>query len=269
MNAPAIASKTWQTLAAHARHARGIHLRDLFAADQGRFGRFSVEQCGMLLDFSKQRLTAEARHALLGLWWAADLPGWIVRMRAGEAINHTEGRAVLHHALRHQGTRPILHNGLDVMPEVRAVLEQMRRFCHDIHGGDWRGATGEKILDVVNIGIGGSDLGPKMATQALAAHRHPHINLHYVSNLDGAHLAGVLAKVSPRTTLFVIASKTFTTQETMQNAASARRWLVEALGEAAVRRHFVAVSTNLGEVARFGIDPDNAFAFWDWVGGRF
>ncbi|MBK6402592.1 MAG: glucose-6-phosphate isomerase [Rhodocyclaceae bacterium] len=269
MNAPAIASKTWQTLAAHARHARGIHLRDLFAADPGRFGRFSVEQCGMLLDFSKQRLTAEAQHALLGLWWAADLPGWIERMRAGEAINHTEGRAVLHHALRHQGTRPILHNGLDVMPEVRAVLEQMRRFCHDIHGGDWRGATGEKILDVVNIGIGGSDLGPKMATQALAAHRHPHINLHYVSNLDGAHLAGVLAKVSPRTTLFVIASKTFTTQETMQNAASARRWLVEALGEAAVRRHFVAVSTHLSEVAKFGIDPDNAFAFWDWVGGRF
>jgi glucose-6-phosphate isomerase len=122
MNAPAIASKTWQTLAAHARHARGIHLRDLFAADPGRFGRFSVEQCGMLLDFSKQRLTAEAQHALLGLWWAADLPGWIERMRAGEAINHTEGRAVLHHALRHQGTRPILHNGLDVMPEVRAVL---------------------------------------------------------------------------------------------------------------------------------------------------
>ena len=269
MNASALTSKTWQTLATHAERTRGVHLRELFAADPARFDRCSVEQCGMLLDFSKQRLTAEALRALHGLWWAADLPGWIERMRAGEAINHTEGRAVLHHALRHQGSRPILHNGLDVMPEVRAVLEQMRRFCHDIHSGEWRGATGEKILDVVNIGIGGSDLGPKMATQALAAHRQPHINLHYVSNLDSAHLAGVLAKVSPRTTLFVIASKTFTTQETMQNAASARRWLVEALGEAAVRRHFVAVSTNLGEVTRFGIDPDNAFAFWDWVGGRF
>ena len=269
MNGSATASNTWQTLAAHAEGMRGAHLRELFAADPQRFARFSVEQCGMLLDFSKQRLTAAALHSLHGLWWAADLPGWIGRMRAGEAINHTEGRAVLHHALRHQGTRPILHNGLDVMPDVRAVLEQMRRFCHDIHGGDWRGATGEQILDIVNIGIGGSDLGPKMATQALAAHRQPRINLHYVSNLDSAHLATTLAKVSPRTTLFVIASKTFTTQETMQNAVSARRWLVEALGEPAVRRHFVAVSTNLGEVTRFGIDPDNAFAFWDWVGGRF
>jgi glucose-6-phosphate isomerase len=269
MTAPVIASKTWQTLAAHAERARGIHLRDLFAADPERFRRFSVEHGGLLLDFSKQRLTQETLNALHGLWWAADVPGWIARMRAGEAINHTEGRAVLHHALRHQGTRPVLQNGLDVMPQVRAVLEQIRRFCHDIHSGDWRGATGEKILDVVNIGIGGSDLGPKMATQALAAHHVPHINVHYVSNLDGAHLATTLAKVSPRTTLFVIASKTFTTQETMQNAASARRWLVDTLGEQAVRRHFVAVSTNLSAVAKFGIDPDNAFAFWDWVGGRF
>jgi glucose-6-phosphate isomerase len=265
----AVASKTWQTLAGHAKRARAEHLRDLFAADPQRFRRFSLEHSGLLLDFSKQRLTAEALATLQGLWWEADLPGWIARLRAGEAINHTEGRAVLHHALRHQGTRPILHNGLDVMPQVRAVLEQMRRFCNALHSGEWRGATGEQILDVVNIGIGGSDLGPKMATQALAAHRIPHIRVHYVSNLDGAHLATTLSGLSPRTTLFVIASKTFTTQETMQNAASARRWLVEALGEAAVRRHFVAVSTNLPEVTMFGIDPDNAFAFWDWVGGRF
>jgi glucose-6-phosphate isomerase len=265
----AVASKTWQTLAGHARQAGALHLRDLFAADPQRFQRFSLEQGGLLLDFSKQRLTTEALAALHGLWWEADMAGWIGRLRAGEAINHTEGRAVLHHALRHQGTRPILHNGLDVMPQVRAVQEQMRRFCNALHSGEWRGATGEQILDVVNIGIGGSDLGPKMATQALAACRIPHIRVHYVSNLDGAHLATTLSGLSPRTTLFVIASKTFTTQETMQNAASARRWLVEALGEAAVRRHFVAVSTNLPEVAKFGIDPDNAFAFWDWVGGRF
>jgi glucose-6-phosphate isomerase len=265
----AIATKTWQTLAAHGERARTLHLRDLFAADPQRFQRFSFEQGGLLLDLSKQRLTPEAFAALHGLWWAADLPAWQARLQAGEAINHTEGRAVLHHALRYQGNRAILQGNHDVMPLVRAVLEQMRRFCAAIHSGEWRGATGEQILDVVNIGIGGSDLGPKMASEALAAHRVPHLKVHYVSNLDGAHLASVLAGLSPRTTLFVIASKTFTTQETMQNAASARRWLVEALGEAAVRRHFVAVSTNLAEVAKFGIDPDNAFAFWDWVGGRF
>jgi glucose-6-phosphate isomerase len=265
----AVASKTWQSLGDHARRMQGTHLRDLFAMDPQRFEHFSLEHSGLLVDFSKQRLTAEVLTTLSGLWWEADMAGWINRLRSGEAINDTEGRAVLHHALRHQGTRPILHNGLDVMPQVRAVLDQMRKFCAALHSGEWRGATGEQILDIVNIGIGGSDLGPKMVTEALAAYRVPHIRVHYVSNLDGAHLATTLSSLSPRTTLFVIASKTFTTQETMQNAASARQWLVEALGEAAVRRHFVAVSTNLPAVATFGIDPDNAFAFWDWVGGRF
>lgn len=265
----AVASKTWQTLAEHARRMQAAHLRDLFAADPQRFERFSLAHGGLLVDYSKQRISAEIMASLAGLWWEADLPGWINRLRAGDAINHTEGRAVLHHALRHQGTRPILHNGLDVMPQVRAVLDRMRCFCGDLHSGKWHGASGDPIFDVVNIGIGGSDLGPKMATQALAACQVPHLRVHYVSNLDGAHLATTLAQLDPRTTLFVIASKTFTTQETMQNAASARQWLVEALGESAVRRHFVAVSTNLQEVAKFGIDPDYAFAFWDWVGGRF
>jgi glucose-6-phosphate isomerase len=265
----AVASKTWQILAGHAKWARTLHLRDLFAADPQRFRRFSLEHGGLLLDFSKQRLTAEALAALQGLWWEADMAGSIARLRAGEAINHTEGRAVLHHALRHQGTRPILHNGLDVMPQVRAVLDQMRRFCADLHSGKWRGAADDPIFDVVNIGIGGSDLGPKMVAEALASFQVPHLRVHFVSNLDGAHLATTLAHLDPRTTLFIIASKTFTTQETMQNAASARHWIVEALGESAVRRHFVAVSTNLPEVTMFGIDPDNAFAFWDWVGGRF
>ena len=162
-----------------------------------------------------------------------------------------------------------LHGGRDVMPGVQGELEKMRRFAAAIHGRHWRGATGEPISDIVNIGIGGSDLGPRMATRALAAFRHPELRVHYVANLDGADLATVLAGLQPRTTLFIIASKTFTTQETMQNAASARHWLVQALGEAAVARHFVAVSTNLAEVARFGIDPENAFAFWDWVGGRY
>jgi glucose-6-phosphate isomerase len=163
----------------------------------------------------------------------------------------------------------VLHAGHDVMPAVHAELEKMRHFVGEIHGRHWRGATGEPISDIVNIGIGGSDLGPRMATQALAAFHHPELKVHYVANLDGADLATVLAGLQPRTTLFIIASKTFTTQETMQNAASARKWLTTALGEGAVARHFVAVSTNLAEVARFGIDPANAFAFWDWVGGRY
>ncbi|MCM2308561.1 MAG: glucose-6-phosphate isomerase [Sulfuritalea sp.] len=258
----------WQALSRAAESGRGVHLRDLFAADSQRFSRFSVTWNDWLLDYSKQRVTQETMALLGGLWQAADVPGWIARMRAGEPINHTEGRAALHIALRHP-TGPIMHAGQDVMPAVHAELDKMRRFAGEIHGRHWRGATGEPISDVVNIGIGGSDLGPRMATQALAAFRHPDIRVHYVANLDGADLATVLATVQPRTTLFVIASKTFTTQETMQNAASARHWLVHALGEAAVARHFVAVSTNLAEVARFGIEPANAFAFWDWVGGRY
>ena len=263
-------SASWQALARAAENARMTRLRDLFAADAQRFAHLSTSWDGWLLDYSKQRVTPQTMDLLLQLWPAADVPGWIARMRAGAAINHTEGRAALHVALRHPaGKGPILHEGRDVMPAVHAELEKMRRFCGDIHGRHWRGATGEPITDVVNIGIGGSDLGPRMATQALAAFRHPDLRVHFVANLDGADLATTLATLQPRTTLFIIASKTFTTQETMQNAASARHWLVQALGEAAVARHFVAVSTNLGEVAGFGIDPANAFAFWDWVGGRY
>ncbi|MDP2810917.1 MAG: glucose-6-phosphate isomerase, partial [Rhodocyclaceae bacterium] len=238
MTAPAVTSEPWKALAAHAETLRGAHLRDLFANDPGRFARFSLEHDGLLLDFSKQRIDDETMTNLRALWRVAEGPAWIGRMRAGEAINHTEGRAVLHHALRHRGSQPIRltcqNVGQDVMPQVRAVLDQMRRFCHAIHSGEWRGATGEPIRDIVNIGIGGSDLGPKMATQALAAHRHcdhaghPHLRVHYVSNVDGAHLATTLTDLSPRTTLFVIASKTFTTQETMQNAHSARAWLTES-----------------------------------------
>ncbi|WIM04543.1 MAG: glucose-6-phosphate isomerase [Candidatus Nitricoxidivorans perseverans] len=282
MTAPAVTSEPWEALAAHAGAMRGAHLRDLFESDPGRFARFSLGHDGLLLDYSKQRVTDETMAHLRALWRAVGGTAWVARMRAGEAINHTEGRAALHHALRHAfgplKSQPVRLSGQDVMPLVRAVLDQMRRFCHAIHSGEWRGATGEPIRDIVNIGIGGSDLGPKMATQALAAHRHchhgqpphlPFLRVHYVSNVDGAHLATTLADLSPRTTLFVIASKTFTTQETMQNAHSARTWLTESLGKAAVARHFVAVSTNLAGVSHFGIDPENAFAFWDWVGGRF
>jgi glucose-6-phosphate isomerase len=266
---PAIAA-VWPQLAAAADSLRGSHLRELFAADDGRFSACSASWEGWLLDYSKQRIDSKAMALLCDLWRAADLPGWMGRMRAGEAINHTERRAALHIALRHPaGKGPILQAGHDVMPAVHAELDKMRRFCAEVHGRHWRGATGEPITDIVNIGIGGSDLGPRMATQALMGFRHPELRVHYVANLDGADLATTLSALQPRTTLFIIASKTFTTQETMQNATSARAWLVQALGEAAVARHFVAVSTNLTEVARFGIDPANAFTFWDWVGGRY
>jgi glucose-6-phosphate isomerase len=266
----AATAAAWKALDEEAGSIRGAHLRDMFAADAQRFSSLSTRWNDWLLDYSKQHVTTAGMGRLHELWQAADVPGWIARMRAGEAINHTERRAALHIALRHPaGKGPILQAGRDVMPDVLRELDRMRDFAAQIHGRHWRGATGEPITDIVNIGIGGSDLGPRMATQALAAFRHPELTVHYVANLDGADLATVLATLQPRTTLFVIASKTFTTQETMQNAASARHWLVQALGEAAVARHFVAVSTNLAEVARFGIDPANAFAFWDWVGGRY
>jgi glucose-6-phosphate isomerase len=268
---PILNSPAWKHAERHAHGLRDVHLRTLFDEDPARFARLSVRWSAgddWLLDLSKQRLRPETLPLLAGLWEAADVPGWIAKMRAGVPINHTEGRAVLHVALRHAGG-PIAVDGQDVMPDVRAVLEKMRAFCNAVHSGQWRGATGEPITDVVNIGIGGSDLGPRMATQALAAHRIPHLRVHYVANVDGADLATTLAGLSPRTTLFIIASKTFTTQETMQNACSARDWLTATLGQAAVSRHFVAVSTALDKVAAFGIDPANAFAFWDWVGGRF
>lgn len=256
---PILSSPVWRTLEEHAERLRRQHLRDLFVADPARFARLSRSWRDWLLDFSKQRLDAEALAALAALWEVADVPGWIARMRAGEAINHTEGRAVLHIALRESPPRP----------EVAAVLAKMRAFCADIHAGHWRGATGEPITDIVNIGIGGSDLGPRMATQALAAYHRPHLSVHFVANVDGAELATTLARLRPAQTLFIVASKTFTTQETMQNAESARAWITGALGESAVSRHFVAVSTALDKVAAFGIDPAQAFAFWDWVGGRF
>ncbi|CAB1370736.1 glucose-6-phosphate isomerase [Denitratisoma oestradiolicum] len=261
-------SPLWQGLEQQSARLNKLHLRNL-CADPERFSRCSLEWDGLLLDFSKQRIDGPTLDLLRQLWQWRDGPGWLARMITGEPINHTEGRAVLHMALRAAPDQAILCQGRDVMPDVAAVLDRMEDFCRRIHQGQWRGAGGEMIRNVVNIGIGGSDLGPKMATQALNACQVPGLKLHYVSNVDGAHLAATLADLDPATTLFIIASKTFTTQETMQNAASARQWLVATLGEGAVARHFVAVSTNLKAVAEFGIDPANAFAFWDWVGGRF
>jgi glucose-6-phosphate isomerase len=276
-------SAAWQALERHAKAMAGVHLRELFAADPDRFARFSLRENDLLLDYSKNRVTEETIRLLLDLAREGELEAWRARMFAGDRINTTENRAVLHVALRNHSDRPILVDGRDVMPQVNAVLARMRDFSERVRGGAWRGHNGATITDVVNIGIGGSDLGPQMVCAALepyqargaraaeggSAPRHP-LRPHFVSNVDGAHLVDTLAELDPARTLFVIASKTFTTLETMTNAASARAWLVEKLGaEAAVAKHFVAVSTNAQEVAAFGIDPANMFVFWDWVGGRY
>ncbi len=257
----AVATPAWQTLAALAADEGALSLRERFAADPDRFQRFSRRLDGLLLDFSKQRIGPEIFAALLELAAAADLEGWREKLAAGEAINVSEGRAVRHMDLRAGATAPAA---------VRAVLSRLEDFCAAIHGGTWRGHSGERVTDVVNLGIGGSDLGPRMAVRALASFQQPDLRVHFVANVDGADLATVLAKLNPRTTLFVVASKTFTTLETMTNAASAREWLIAAAGSsAAVGRHFVAVSSNLGATGAFGIAPENVFEFWDWVGGRF
>ena len=254
-------SPAWRDLTAHAEVLRPLHLRELFAADPERFANFSLRHGGLLLDFSKQRVGAETLALLRQFATAADLDGWKARMVAGDPINHTEDRAVRHMALR---------SGDQAPAEVRAVLARMQRFCESIHSGRRRGFSGERISDVVNIGIGGSDLGPRMAVKALAAWQQPDINVHFVANVDSADIAPLLARLNPRTTLFIVASKTFTTLETLTNARTARDWLVTAAGDpSAVARHFVALSTNLDATWEFGIAAENVFEFWDWVGGRF
>ena len=260
----------WRALADHAVALKAVHLRELFEKDPQRFDRFAIEDDGLLLDLSKNRITEETLGLLLDLARAVDVEGWRDRMFAGEAINVTEGRAVLHVALRNRSNRPISVDGEDVMPAVNSVLDQMRAFTERVRGGAWRGHDRQTITDIVNIGIGGSDLGPLMVTEALQPYGREDLRAHFVSNVDGAHLTHCLAKLDPARTLFVVASKTFSTQETMTNATSARSWLVEQSGdESAVSKHFVAVSTNGDAVASFGIDIANMFAFWDWVGGRY
>jgi glucose-6-phosphate isomerase len=263
------ASPAWQALKAHSEITGRRHLRELFAQDPERFSRFSLRLGDILLDYSKHRITADTMELLFELARSVDVEGWRDRMFTGGKINTTENRAVLHVALRNRSGRPILVDGLDVMPGIEAVLEKMRLFSEQVRNGAWRGSTGETITNVVNIGIGGSDLGPVMVCEALKPYQRPDLRPHFVSNVDGAHLTHTLAGLDPARTLFIVASKTFTTQETMTNAASARGWLTEALGEDAVAKHFVAVSTNATEVARFGIDTANMFEFWDWVGGRY
>ena len=262
-------SSAWKALEEHAKTTGAQHMRDLFAADPERFGRFSVRLGDLLLDYSKNRITAETISLLVALAREAKLEEWREKMFSGAKINTTEGRAVLHVALRNTADRPIVVDGTDVMPGVMRVREQMRTFSDAVRNGSWRGKTGKAITDVVNIGIGGSDLGPVMVTEALKPYQKPGLRVHFTSNVDGSHIAETLKTLNPETSLFIVASKTFTTQETMANAESAKAWLVQALGADAVARHFIALSTNEKAVRTFGIDPANMFEFWDWVGGRF
>ena len=260
----------WQALVAHQRQISTLHMRELFAEDPGRGARMTRDVAGLHVDYSKHIVTDETLRLLFALARAVDLEGWRERMFTGAHINNTEDRAVLHVALRHRGDEPVVADGSDVMPEVNAVLERVLDFAARVRSGIWTGHTGKAITDVVNIGIGGSNLGPKMVCEALTPYQSAAPRPHFVSNVDGTHLVETLKPLDPETTLFIVASKTFTTQETMTNAQSARAWLVERLGdEAAVGRHFVAVSTNAERVSAFGIDTDNMFGFWDWVGGRY
>lgn len=260
----------WKALEAHRDELGRISLARLFAEDPHRFERFSLVLDDLLIDLSKNLWTAETLRLLLQLARAAEVEAWRERMWAGERINTTENRAVLHVALRHRGPEPILCDGRDVMPEVRSVLGRMKAFTEEVRSGARRGATGAAITDIVNIGIGGSDLGPQMVCRALDHLARPDLRAHFVSNVDGAQLAATLARLDPATTLFVVASKTFTTQETMANAHSARAWFLARAGDPAhIARHFVAVSTNAPRVREFGIAPENMFVFWDWVGGRY
>ncbi|WP_089604503.1 glucose-6-phosphate isomerase [Escherichia coli] len=260
----------WQALQKHFDEMKDVTIADLFAKDGDRFSKFSAtfgDQ--MLVDYSKNRITEETLAKLQDLAKECDLAGAIKSMFSGEKINRTENRAVLHVALRNRSNTPILVDGKDVMPEVNAVLEKMKTFSEAVISGEWKGYTGKAITDVVNIGIGGSDLGPYMVTEALRPYKN-HLNMHFVSNVDGTHIAEVLKKVNPETTLFLVASKTFTTQETMTNAHSARDWFLKAAGdEKHVAKHFAALSTNAKAVGEFGIDTANMFEFWDWVGGRY
>jgi glucose-6-phosphate isomerase len=263
-------SPAWLALAAHRQAMAGVQMRDLFAQDPQRFARFSLNFQDLLFDYAKNRITDETMTLLLALAAQAQVPAAIAAMFSGQKINNTEDRAVLHIALRNRSNRPILVDGADVMPAVNAVLAKMRRFSERVRSGAWTGYSGQAITDIVNVGIGGSDLGPKMVTLALKPYTRATLRSHFVSNVDGTDMAETLKALDPATTLFLIASKTFTTQETMTNAHTARTWLLAtAQDEAAVAKHFVALSTNTAGVTSFGIDPANMFEFWDWVGGRY
>lgn len=263
-------SSAWLALTAHQETISKQTMREMFAADPARFDRFSLQVDGLLLDYSKNLITEETQTLLLNLARQSKLDDWITRMFNGEKINTSEQRAVLHTALRAPQGTSINMDGKDIMPDVLRVRDHMRRFSDAVRNGSLRGHTGKPFRDVVNIGIGGSALGPQMVSEALKPYGSSQLNAHFVSNVDATDLLETLKHLDPETTLFIISSKTFTTQETLTNARSARTWLVEHLGsEESVAKHFAAVSTNLAETSRFGINPDNVFEFWDWVGGRY
>ena len=260
----------WKALKAHFEQFKDVHMRTMFAEDPERGSRFTLEAGDIFVDYSKNRVNAETMRLLLALANAVDLRQAIDDMFAGRKINETENRAVLHVALRNRSNTPIKVDGKDVMPEVNAVLDKMAGFSRRVRTGEWKGHTGKPIKNVVNIGIGGSDLGPVMAYEALKPYSDRKLTVRFVSNVDGTHIAEATRDLDPSETLFIVASKTFTTQETMTNAESAKAWLLKALGDpAAVAKHFVALSTNAAKVSAFGIDTVNMFEFWDWVGGRY
>ncbi len=263
-------TQAWQALRTHQDTIESQHMRDWFDADPQRFEKYSIAFNNILFDYSKNRITEQTMALLFELARLAEVPRWTKSMFNGDKINVTEDRAVLHVALRNRSNRPVMVDGVDVMPQINAVLAKMRHFSEEVRSGRWLGYTGKAITDVVNIGIGGSDLGPVMVTEALKPYAQAGLNVHFVSNIDGTHIVGTLKPLNPETTLFIVASKTFTTQETITNARTARRWLLDALDDKqAVARHFVALSTNTKAVAAFGIDTNNMFEFWDWVGGRY
>ena len=263
-------SPAWKALEQHQREIASQQMREMFASDPGRFGKFSIRWNDFLFDYSKNRISERTMSLLFELAREADLKDRTEQMFTGEKINSTEHRSVLHIALRNRSNTPIMVDGADVMPSVNKVLDHIRDFTEQVRSGAWKGYTGQPITDIVNIGIGGSDLGPVMVTEALKHYGHPRLNVHFVSNVDGTHIAEAVKRLSPETTLFIIASKTFTTQETIVNAESSKKWFLErAKDTSAVARHFVAVSTNAKAVAAFGIDTKNMFELWDWVGGRY
>lgn len=269
MSAP-IQLAAWKALEKHYQEVAQLQMRDLFRQDPKRFEKYSLRFNDILLDYSKNRITDQTMPLLRNLAKEANLSGWIEKMFTGQRINTTEDRAVLHVALRNRSNRPIMVDGKDVMPEVNRVLAHMREFSESIRNGSWKGYSGKPITDVVNIGIGGSDLGPVMATEALKPYGKKGLRVHFVSNVDGTQFVETVKELSPETTLFIVASKTFTTQETLTNAHSAKEWLLKsAKDNAHVAKHFVALSTNEPEVSKFGIDRKNMFEFWDWVGGRY
>ncbi len=262
-------SSAWQALAAHQRTIAGLPMRDLFAADASRFDKFSLTLDGLLLDYSKNRISGETMRLLCDLARQAGVEKMRDSMFSGQMINTTEGRAVLHVALRNRSRRAIEVNGEDVMPKVRAALQRMLAFAEAVRDGSRAGITGKPITDVVNIGIGGSHLGPAMVCRALKPFQRADLRVHFVANVDASQISDALGGLDPTTTLFIVASKTFATEETMTNAATAKSWLIKALGGQAVGRHFVAISSNVEATAAFGIEHANLFEFWDWVGGRF